>query len=310
MAGINNNICLGVGVISLDKELKGYYQDVSPSIVHIVGGVFASLDENGIPYCIEGDQKKYYIVTIIQYALICYDCITNDKDIVNNKIKFLNCINWLETKKEVYNNAFVFRSEENRNYGLESGWISGMYQGQAISLYLRAFQLTGAKSYLDTAEMIFNSFNIEFSEGGFKRVDDHGYLWFEEYPTKNPSYVLNGFIYSMFGLLDFYRVTGNTQSKIMWDECVKTVEYNLFKYDVWYWSVYDQLKKELVSYYYQKNVHIPLMKILYSLTGKSIFGYYAKKWERNINNPLHRIVTMLMYRIRPRVLRLNNIKRI
>jgi IS1 family transposase len=93
----------------------------------------------------------------------------------------------------------------------------------------------------------------------------------------------------------------------MWDECVKTVENNLYKYDVWYWSVYDQLKKELVSYYYQKNVHIPLMQILHGLTGKEIFSYYAVKWKKNLNSTFNNIITKIMYRIRPRILKLKNI---
>jgi heparosan-N-sulfate-glucuronate 5-epimerase len=307
MAGINNDITLGVGNISLEPELKSYYQDVSPSLAHIEGGVFADFDEDGIPYCIEGDVKKYYIVTIIQYALICYDFIQKAEDVSGFTIKFLKCINWLEKKKEVFGDSYVFRSEENYHYNLEAGWVSGMYQGQAISLYLRAYQLTGDDSYLMTAETVFNSFKYDYSEGGFKRIDEKGFLWFEEYPTEKPSYVLNGFIYSMFGLLDLYRVTGNSDAKEMWDECVKTVENNLYKYDVWYWSVYDQLKKELVSYYYQKNVHVPLMQILYCLTGRELFGFYAVKWEKNLKSPFNIVITKIMYRIRPRIFKLKNI---
>lgn len=307
MAGVNNNIKLGIGTISFDKKLNGYYQDVSASLTHIEDGIFADLDENGIPYCIEGENKNYYIVTIIQYALICYEFIVKEIDVKNNRNKFMQCINWLENKKERFQDSYVYRSDENNHYRLSSGWVSGMYQGQAISLYLRAYQLTGDNSYLSTAEMIFNSFKYDYSEGGFKRIDEKGFLWFEEYPTVKPSYVLNGFIYSMFGLLDLYRVTGNIDAKETWEECVKTVENNLYKYDVWYWSVYDQLKKELVSYYYQKNVHIPLMQILHGLTGKKIFSYYAVKWEKNLNSSFNNIITKIMYRIRPRILKLKNI---
>lgn len=308
MAGVDNNIKLGVGVISFNTKLEGYYQDVAASLTHIEGGIFANFDDNGIPYCIEGDIKKYYIVTIIQYALICYEFIVKEQYVDGYKKKFLKCIAWLENKKEIFKDSYVFMSEENNHYGLKKGWVSGMYQGQAISLYLRAYQLTGDYSYLSTAEGIFNSFKYDYADGGFKRIDDKGYLWFEEYPTAKPSYVLNGFVYAMFGLLDLYRVTGNIDAKVMWDECVRTVENNLYKYDVWYWSIYDQLKKELVSYYYQKNVHIPLMQILHGLTGKEIFSYYAVKWEKNLNSTFNKIITKIMYRIRPRILKLKNIR--
>jgi len=105
----------------------------------------------------------------------------------------------------------------------------------------------------------------------------------------------------MLGLYDLYRVTGRQDVKADWDNCVHTLCVNLKKYDVWYWSVYDQLKVELVSYYYQKNVHTPLMEIMFGLTGKDLFNFYAKKWKRNLNNPIHRFITKIMYRIRPRI---------
>jgi hypothetical protein len=142
--------------------------------------------------------------------------------------------------------------------------------------------------------------------GGFKRVDNHGCIWFEEYPSAIPSYVLNGYIYSVFGILDLYRVTHREELKSLWLDCVKTLETNLPKYDVWYWSRYDQLKKELVSFYYQKNVHIPLMQIMFELTKKEIFNYYAKKWTKNFKNPLHKFITIVMYRIQPRINKISN----
>ncbi len=307
MAGVDNDIVLGVGEIAFDNKLRGYYQDIAPSLVHIENGVFARLDENGIPFCVEGENKRYYyIVTIIQYAMICYEFIVKDIEVESYTQKFLRCINWLDNKKELFNDSYVFRSFRNNQYNLPDGWISGMYQGQAISLYLRAYLLTGDQKYFDTVGKIFNSFNIDYEEGGFKRIDKEGNIWFEEYPTEKPSYVLNGFIYSMFGLMDYYRISNRQDVKEVWDNCVKTLENNLQRYDVWYWSVYDQGKKQLVSYYYQKNVHIPLMQIMYRLTGKEIFNRYAIKWEKNLNNPFHRFLTKIMYRIQPRLVKIKS----
>ena len=41
MAGVDNDIVLGVGEIAFDNKLRGYYQDIAPSLVHIENGVFA-----------------------------------------------------------------------------------------------------------------------------------------------------------------------------------------------------------------------------------------------------------------------------
>jgi hypothetical protein len=308
MKGVDNSIILDVGNISWDKELGAYYQDIAPSIVHINNGIFAALDDNGIPYTIHGDIKHYAPISIIQYALMQYDFYIKGVDVDKSKSIFLNCVNWLENKTEALMNSVVIKQEYNKQYNIPEGWVSGMAQGQLLSVFLRAYQLFNNEKYLDLSHKVFNSFYLEYEEGGFKRIDKNGYLWFEEYPSKTPSYVLNGFIYSILGILDYYRVTNDKKAKNIWDECVKTLEANLHKYDVWYWSVYDQLKEQLVSYYYQKNVHIPLMKIMYLLTEKEIFNHYALKWQKNLNNKFHNFITKIMYRVQPRIKKIKNKK--
>lgn len=304
MTGIDNNLELGVGNISMDEDLGMYYQDISPAMVHISKGVFAKFDDYGIPHSVHNGKAIYYIVTVIQYGLICYDLFCKKQDVEKNKNNFFGVINWLDQRKEFFKDAVVWRSNDNIQYGLKKGWISGMYQGQALSLYLRAYQLSENSEYLETAEKILKSFYIDYEEGGFKRIDKDENIWFEEYPTETPSFVLNGFVYGIFGLLDLYRVTKNSEAKKLWDASIKTIVENLTKYDIWYWSVYDQKKKQLVSYYYQKNVHIPLMQILYGLTQKEIFNTYAIKWEKSLKNPLHRLITKIMYRVRPKIQKL------
>lgn len=308
MKGIDNSILIDVGNISWDRELGAYYQDITPAIVHIDNGVFAALDDNGIPYILlQGGIKYYAPITTIQYALMQYDFYVKGIEIDKSKSIFINCVNWLENITEPLNNSIVIRQGFNKQYNIPKGWVSGMTQGQLISVFLRAYQLLNNEKYLDLSHRVFKSFYLEYEEGGFRRIDENGYLWFEEYPTKTPSYVLNGFIYSILGILDYYRVTRNSEAKNIWNECVKTLEVNLHKYDVWYWSVYDQLKEQLVSYYYQKNVHVPLMKIMYLLTEKEIFNSYAIKWQKNLNNKFHYLITKIMYRVQPRVKRITEV---
>ncbi|NLA25409.1 MAG: hypothetical protein GX879_10635 [Bacteroidales bacterium] len=304
MKGVDNSLNLGVGHISHDEFLGKYYQNISPAIVHVQRGIFAKFDENGIPHTYHSNRINYSPVLIIQYAIMCHDLYLNGKNTEENKANILNIMNWLDKNSEVFKDAIVWRSIANEQYNLPEGWVSGMYQGQALSLYLRAYQLFEDEKYLNTALKVFNSFKYDYSEGGFKRVDKHNCIWFEEYPTPEPSYVLNGFIYAIWGIYDLYRVTKSHEAKELWDSCVNTLEVNLHKYDAWYWSVYDQLKEQLVSYYYQKNVHIPIMQVMYELTEKEIFNKYAIKWEKNLNNSFHRFITQIMYRVKPRLKKL------
>ncbi|MBE9468639.1 MAG: hypothetical protein IMY72_10035 [Bacteroidetes bacterium] len=299
----NLNIFLNVGNISLDEKLNGYYQDFSPAIVHFSDGSF-HFDNYGLPFTEFNGEKVYSIIQIIQYGLICCELLISKIDAEKNKKNIKSCLDWLDNKKEPFKDSYVWRNKTNKQYNIPAGWISGMTQGQAISLFLRGYQLFSNKAYLETANKVFNSFKYEYAEGGFKRIDENSCLWFEEYPSSEPSFVLNGFIYSIFGLLDLYRVTRNDDALKLWESCVYTLETNLPKYDVWYWSVYDQLKKQLLSFYYQKNVHVPQMKIMYLLTKKEIFNKYAIKWEKNWKNSLHKLITKVMYRVKPRISKL------
>lgn len=301
---VNDNLYLGVGNISHERELNAYYQDLTPAIYHFEHNSMGDFDERGIPFLREEKRKYYSIVYVIQYALINHDLMlkgANDADEKKRIIK--NCLDWLEEKAEDFHDSVIWRSEYNEQYKLPKGWISAMYQGQAVSLFLRAYQLFGEERYLKTAEKAFEFFKYDYSEGGVKRVDENGFIWFEEYPSEKPSLVLNGYIYTVFGIYDLYRATKSEEAKRLFDECLRTLENNLHKYDVGYWSVYDQLKKELVSYYYQKNVHIPLMEIMYRLTGKEIFKKYAEKWTKNLNSAFDKFIVKIMYRVQPRIRR-------
>lgn len=300
--GVNNNIYLGVGNISHDFKLGSYYQDFTQAIYHFDNNSLGRFDDQGIPYLKEPNRTYYSISYVIQYALILHDIHLNgNKDY---KSTILSCLEWLENKAEPMKDSLVWRSDFNQQYGLKKGWVSAMYQGQAVSLFLRAYQMFEKDKYLDIAKKAFAHFQYDYEDGGTKRVDENGYIWYEEYPTSTPSYVLNGFIYSMFGILDFYRATKDVKAKELFDSCINTLEGNLHKYDVWYWSIYDQLKKQLVSYYYQKNVHVPLMEILFELTQKDIFQKYAIKWKRNLNSKLSQVIVQLMYRVQPKIKKL------
>lgn len=300
---ILNKLYLGVGNISHDDKLNAYYQDMTAAIYYFDHKLLGDFDENGIPYGYAPKGRNYNIVYVAQYGLINHDLMLKGIDVENRKLIIRNCLNWLEEKSEVFLDSLVWRSGFDEKYNLSAGWVSAMSQGQAMSLFLRGFQLFNEDRYLTIAEKAFEYFKYDCSEGGVRRIDSNGNIWLEEYPTPQPSFVLNGQIYTMFGIYDLYRVTKNEKAKDLFDECVRTLENNLYKYDVWYWSVYDQLREELVSYYYQKNVHTPLMEIMYQLTGKEVFQFYAQKWMRNLNNPFHNLIVKVMYRVQPRMKR-------
>ena len=296
------NIRLGVGEVSLKKELGLYYQDFTPAEVHFKEKYFGDLDKQGLPMSGFGSSADYSAVLLIQYGLICHDKFLKFNDYQSLEV-LDTCIEKLIEMRQESNDSWIFRNPINIQYNLEKGWISGMYQGQALSLFLRYYQITKDPQYQKASIKIFDSFFVDHGKYNFMKRDNKGCLWIEEYPTKEGSYVLNGFGYAILGILDFYRIMDDQRSYQLYNECLSTLRENLSKYNLWYWSLYDQQKKQLISAYYMINVHIPLMNIFHQLTRDDLYAHYAKKWEKDFNSAYKRIIVWVMYRLRPRILR-------
>lgn len=96
----------------------------------------------------------------------------------------------------------VTRKLSNGMLELAPGWYSAMAQGQAMSLLTRAFKVSGDLHYLESALRAIKLFSIRSEQRGILTTFLGKYVWYEEYPTIPSSFVLNGFIYSLFGLYD------------------------------------------------------------------------------------------------------------
>lgn len=300
----NSNTCIVANKIDInDSKLGPYYLDLTQSIVDYREFTYGEFDENGVPMIGWGNQAMYNPVNIAQFGFIVHDLWLQNQN-KEYLLRLKNILKWFELNKETYKDSIVWPSKiDDNKYKLKAGFISAMTIGEVLSFYLRMYQILNDKSLLETSYKIYNFFQYTYQEGGAKRYDENGYVWFEEFPTNTPSYVLNGFIYAVYGILDLYRVTKDKNVKQVYDSCISTLVANIHKYDCSYWSIYDQLKKELVMVYYQKNVHVPQVDSLYILTKNPVFKHYRDKWENNIN-PLNILFVKLMYRIRPRILKL------
>jgi heparosan-N-sulfate-glucuronate 5-epimerase len=287
-------ITLSLGHTTLDAQLGAYYIDFGNSIKNYTDNVWGGgFDDDKIPFLRNDDGIYYDPVNISQYGLLLIS--REDKD-----IPYLEKIaqKLISLGKEEPNHLF-FHENELKSYQLEAGWVSGMTQGEVASFLLRLFQLTDKQEYFDLAKKSLEVMWLPVSENGVLTYLDEQYTWLEEYPSTPSSYVLNGFIYALYGLLDYYRITKDAKYKELIDECVKTLIYSLPKFDAGYWSYYDLLNKQLVRYYYQKNVHVLQLKSLYDLFEDPCFKKYATKWEKKLT-PLNFLFVRIMYRVLPR----------
>jgi heparosan-N-sulfate-glucuronate 5-epimerase len=304
MKNPNHNISLPKGNVSSNQKLGLFYQDFTPALIHFNQNYFGEFDKHGIPMQHAGGVARYNQIFVIQYGLILHDLMLKGNTNESYPILLTNCVKWLESRLESFNaDSLVIRNNfDYPRYNLKSGWISSMYQGQLISLLLRYGQITGEEiKYNELCRKICNYFYYNYEEGGVARFDRYGNFWLEEYPSPKGSFVLNGFIYSYFGILDLHRVQNLEDNKIakLVKSCEATLINSIPLYDIGYWSLYDQEHSELASLYYHKNIHIPLMEILFEQTNHPIFDSYAKRWKRQLRFR-NILLVKLMYRVRPR----------
>jgi heparosan-N-sulfate-glucuronate 5-epimerase len=164
---------------------------------------------------------------------------------------------------------------------LKAPWYSGLAQGQALSMLVRADSQTKKPEYLQAAQRAFASFLAPVAEGGVSFTDSNGDLWFEEYIVSPPTHILNGFIWAAWGVHDYYLATGEKTAKVLFDAAVKTLLKNLSAYDLGFWSLYEQsgtrLKMVASPFYHQ--LHIAQLRVMHALTGEENFADVASRWE-------------------------------
>lgn len=169
---------------------------------------------------------------------------------------------------------------------LDEGWHSAMAQGQAVSLLTRLYRTTAKVKYLEAAKKAINIFNFTSSENGVRSTIFDKYVWYEEYPTVPSIYVLNGFIYSLFGLYDLSEACADAtcqHARNLFDEGLRSLEALLPLFDSGSGSFYDlrhlsmNIAPNLARWDYH-STHVNQLLYLNTIVHNDIFKATADRW--------------------------------
>ncbi len=160
-----------------------------------------------------------------------------------------------------------------------------MGQGEGISLLVRGYLLSGNTTYIECAEKALLPFCINVFEGGVAG-DFINYRVFEEYPTEHASVVLNGFIFSLFGLYDLSCIDckHRDESKALFERGYDTLIHILPLYDDEFCTKYDLTyfsnppRNSNNKPFYHK-IHINQLIALNSIRHSDIISFYINKWS-------------------------------
>ena len=263
------------------RELGQYYMTFAEKADYT-----GHYDPAGVPMLDYHGQigLQYNPIAIAQWGLGNYNLFRRNSA-EERKKKSLLAADWLCSHLEQNGNGiWVWNHHFDWEYRspLKAPWYSGLAQGQGISLLVRAHKLTGDTRYADAAEHALRSFFHSSDEGGVLFTDERGDVWFEEYIVSPPTHILNGFIWAAWGLYDYFLATGNPAARELFDKAVQTLRANLDRYDLGFWSLYEQAGTRLpmVASPFYHQLHIVQLRVMAQLTGEEIFERYADRWER------------------------------
>lgn len=162
---------------------------------------------------------------------------------------------------------------------LKAPWISGLSQSLGISVLLRAYQTTGDTAYLDAARDAFSWMTKPLADGGLA-VATAGGTFIEEYPHATaPSHVLNGHMWALFGVWDYYRVTRDPEALALFQAGITAIKAEKDWYDVGHWATYDHRNRiSMVTGMYMQFI-VQQLLALGTITNDSFFTDLGKKWR-------------------------------
>jgi heparosan-N-sulfate-glucuronate 5-epimerase len=266
---------------SSTTELGEYYMLFAEKADYI--GPF---DASGIPMLDYHGHigLQYNPIAIAQYGLGNFNLWRRGND-TGRKTKFFRAADWLCTHLErnahglsVWNHHFNWEYRDT----LKAPWYSALAQGQGISVLVRAHQRSGETRYLEAARLAFAAFQHSIEEGGVEFTDASGDLWFEEYIVSPPTHILNGFIWSLWGVFDYFLATKDAIAEELFAGGVRTLLHNLERYDLGFWSLYEQsgTRLPMVASPFYHRLHIVQLRVMHRLTGEPKFAEVADRWQR------------------------------
>lgn len=247
--------------------------------------------EKNIPILKYNGKFYYNPITAEQYALSNYCKYLNGED---TKKIFLETADFLINYMDE-NGAFKYGFSYNHYEDLDPGWTSSMAQGQALSVFARAFYLTGDKKYVEAGNKSLKYLITPIFKGGvldtLEALDSNlkDKIFFQEYVNTISSYTLNGYMFTLIGLYDWSQADKKNNlkySKVAKDYFSKGTESLkcvLPYYDIGGFTTYDlyfitnKSKPNSAGYYH--SVHIEQLDAIYSITKDVYFKNMRDLWK-------------------------------
>lgn len=288
---------IGIGIASIGQQavnIKRYQINVvtSEDMFHGFSDSVIPLEKlhriQGLPVVQIGDGKGYHPVqtaSLLMRLLTSYT-ITEEPAYLE-KLSHITDI-FLDTGAEeagalYFPYTFDFHLHGDQQQLMKAPWYSGMAQGMALSAYVRFYQITHAEECLHISTKIFKSFthfDHDKDSPWVVYVDGDGYYWIEEYPMWPPANTLNGFIFAIFGLYEYYLLTRDAEAETVLQAAITTIEHYIPSFRRQGRISLYCLKHKVQSAKYHR-IRSEQLNKLYYVTGEGFFRDTARGFMRD-----------------------------
>ena len=261
----------GTGMIYSVDKIEGYYNNLTEKVTkrEDLG--------NKVPMSsVDTGEIIYFPIEIFQYGLGAYDLylLNSDKQML---IKVKAAADW------AFDNQKGDGSWETFTYENPKHPFSSMAQGEGISLLLRAYLGLHDEKYIDAAKKAIKFMLLPLEQGGTTKYEGDNVFFYE--CTEEPL-ILNGWIFSLWGIMDYCKFFDDPNVKCILDKTLSTLERKLPDFDVGYWSMYEDGMRICSPFYHR--LHIAQLSVMYELTSTNIYKLYADKFQEYQNNGINR----------------------
>ena len=246
--------------------VRGYYNDLTNKVL---------MDKKNydkvevIKSSENGKAELLFPIAIFQYGLGSYDLYLNGNDKSLMKDKFLAQLDWCFTNQQADGSWKTF------DFLYPESPYSAMAQGEGCSLLVRGFVETKDKKYLEAAQKAIDFMLISTENGGttFYKNNEMIFLEFTNLP-----YVYNGWIFAIFGLLDYVIISNDEKYNRILKKAVESFTNHVEEMDNGYWSFYRH--DSTISSPFYHHLHIALLDVLFEYSNNQQIYDICTKFKR------------------------------
>lgn len=273
---------LGMGRVFVPCKLEGYFSDMTGKT-----DWKGRSNNDGIPYNMLSNGKSvYFPIMLCQKALGHWDKWlmynhTEDRD------GFLKIADWLKNNQDTaggWDTWGLLGQLPRYKY-------SAMTQGQALSVMTRAYKLTNGEAFAKACKNATTLMRTSVQNSGVC-VYEHQNVFLEECPADKRDTVLNGWIFSLFGVYDYLLLFKDKQIQAFYIQTCNSLVKCLHEYDAGYWSYYSSGTRRLASPFYH-NLHINQLEALKKIMEQPCIESIQNRWVRYGTNRIYKFMAII-----------------